>query len=59
MKVGANRTDVNAITRMSKRGDSAEHISYALRINVDTVKSFIPKKKETKSKSKLAEGSDS
>ena len=56
MKSGANRTDINSIKRMSDNGDDAEHISHALQIHIDVVKSFIPKPKASKSKSKLAEG---
>lgn len=56
MKVGANKSDVVKIIRMAKDGDDAEHISYTLLIELSVVKSFMPKKKESKSKSKLAEG---
>jgi len=62
MKAGANRTDQNTIIRLHNEGESAEDISHRLQIEVDVVKSFIPKEKESvvkestgKSKSKLAD----
>lgn len=57
MKVGANKSDTVKITKMAEAGDDAEHISYVLQIQLSVVKSFMPKKKESKSKAKLAEGS--
>jgi len=57
MKAGANRTDINAIKKMHDNGETADHISHVLQIHIDVIKSFIPKEKESKSKSKLAEGS--
>lgn len=56
MKVGANKSDVVRISKMAKAGDDADHISYVLQIQLSVVKAFMPKKKESKSKSKLAEG---
>lgn len=58
MKTGANRTDQNAIKRMHDDGDDVDHISRTLQIEPDVVKAFIPKAKESKSKSKLADKFD-
>ena len=55
MKTGANRTDQNTILRMHKEADDADHISHTLQIELDVVKAFLPKAKESKSKSKLAD----
>lgn len=57
MKVGANKSDAVKIKKMAEDGDDAEYISRALQIEVDVVKSFMPKAKESKSKAKLAEAS--
>jgi len=57
MKAGANRTDINLIKKMYDNGETADHISHALQINIDVIKSFLPKAKESKAKNKLAEGS--
>ena len=56
MKTGANKSDAVKISRMAENGDDADYISHALQIEVDVVKSFMPKPKESKSKSKLGSG---
>ena len=60
MKSGANKTDQNAIIRLHNNGESVEDISHHLQIEPGVVKSFIPKAKESvsKSKSKLADKFD-
>jgi hypothetical protein len=57
MKTGANKSDAVKIKKMAENGDDADYISHALQIELDVVKSFMPKKKESKSKAKLAESS--
>ncbi len=54
MKSGANRTEQNAIARLSKEGMDPDAISTKLQIKIDCVKSFIPKGKPGKKSSKLA-----
>lgn len=56
MKAGANKSDVVKITKLAEQGESADHISHSLQIHLSVVKTFMPKKKESKSKSKLANG---
>lgn len=41
MKTGANKADQAAIYRMRDDGAKAEEISKVLKINIDTVKSFM------------------
>lgn len=50
MKTGANIKDQNAIVRMAEAGKDSEEISNALRINVDTVESFMPSDEEDEDK---------
>ena len=56
MKTGANKSDVVKITKMAEGGDDVDYISRALQIEADVVKTFMPKPKESKSKSKLSSG---
>ncbi len=58
MKAGANITDRNAIKRMAEQGEDADFISQSLQIKLDVVKSFLPKPKEAKGRSKLADKLD-
>lgn len=55
MKTGANKSDAVKIKKMAENGDDADYISHALQIEVSVIKSFMPKAKESKSKSKLAD----
>lgn len=44
-KQGANKLDQNKIKSLSESGETAKEISTKLKICVDVVKSFMPKKK--------------
>ena len=51
-KTGANKLDQNAISNMNTDGISAKDISLKLKIKLEVVKSFLPKKKKTTTKKK-------
>jgi len=49
-KTGCNKVDQMAISKMSADGATANEISKRLKINLDSVKSFMPKKKKKAAK---------
>lgn len=52
-KVGPNKNDQLKIAELSKEGVNAEEISQRLKIQIDSIKSWMPKKKKaTKKKTK-------
>ena len=51
-KVGPNKMDQMKIKTMADDGASASEISQKLKVNLDSVKGWMPKKKKAKPKSK-------
>ena len=51
-KVGPNKLDKNKIATMSAEGVSAKEISLKLKIKLESVESYMPKKKKKATKKK-------
>lgn len=51
-KVGPNKMDQIKIKSMAEEGASASDISFKLKINIDSVKGWMPKKKKKATKKK-------
>jgi hypothetical protein len=46
LKTGCNKLDQMKIAKMSADGKTASEISKFIKVNIDSVKSFMPKKKK-------------
>jgi|TARA_R110002050_G_scaffold4494_5_gene21809 hypothetical protein len=55
-KTGVNKLDQNQIKKMNEAGKDAKEISLTLKIKVEVIESFLPKKKKkAKAKAKVEE----
>lgn len=55
-KTGVNKLDQNQIKKMNEAGKDAKEISLILKIKVEVIESFLPKKKKkAKAKAKVEE----
>jgi len=55
-KTGVNKLDQNQIKKMNEAGKDAKEISLILKIKIEVIESFLPKKKKkAKAKAKVEE----